>query len=138
MATATKKSSKSSSDSSTQKVKGLSGLGLVRVGKELRLELRQMLKMKREEFCRIVNVSPRTIAKVEAAAEEVDKLQRPYNEVYRLASALNEVVDPDSLEHWFTTPNESLGNLKPLEVIERGEIDRLWEIVFRLRSGIPS
>jgi hypothetical protein len=27
--------------------------------------------------------------------------------------------------------------LKPIEVIERGEIDRLWEMVYRLRSGIP-
>jgi hypothetical protein len=28
--------------------------------------------------------------------------------------------------------------LKPLEVLERGEIDRLWEMYYRLRSGMPS
>ncbi|NLS94750.1 MAG: DUF2384 domain-containing protein [Planctomycetaceae bacterium] len=57
--------------------------------------------------------------------------------VQELFRALSEVVEPDSLGDWFVTPNEAFGGSKPLEVIERGEIDRLWEIVYRLRSGIP-
>jgi hypothetical protein len=28
--------------------------------------------------------------------------------------------------------------LKPLEVIERGEIDRLWNMIFHLESGVTS
>jgi hypothetical protein len=38
---------------------------------------------------------------------------------------------------WFVTPNEAFGELKPIEMVERGEIDRLWDMVFRLRSGMP-
>lgn len=59
------------------------------------------------------------------------------NERHRLCEALSEVVDPDALGSWFKTPNEAFDGLKPIEVIERGEIDRLWEMVFRLRSGMP-
>jgi hypothetical protein len=33
--------------------------------------------------------------------------------------------------------NHAFGGLKPLEVIERGEIDRLWNMVYELRSGMP-
>ena len=121
----------------TQKIQGLAGAGLVRVGSESRLQLRDQLQMQRVVFCRVVNVSERTIAKVEATAERVEKLFRPYNEVFRLTEALSDVVDPDSLGTWFQTPNASFGELKPMEVIERGEIDRLWEMVFRLRSGMP-
>lgn len=119
------------------RVNGLQGKGLIQLGKESRLELRDRLQMPRVVFGRVVNVSERTIAKVEAEAEEVEKLRRPYNEVYRLCAALSEVVDPDSLGGWFVAPNDAFDGLKPIEVIERGEIDRLWEMVFRLRSGMP-
>jgi DNA-binding XRE family transcriptional regulator len=118
-------------------VRGLRGKGLIQLGKESRLELRDRLQMPRVVFGRVVNVSERTIAKVEAKAEQVEKLRRPYNEVYRLCEALSEVVDPDSLGGWFQTPNNAFDGLKPIEVIERGEIDRLWEMVYRLGSGIP-
>jgi DNA-binding XRE family transcriptional regulator len=119
------------------RVNGLQGRGLIQLGKESRLELRDRLQMPRVVFGRVVNVSERTIAKVEAEAVQVEKLRRPYNEVYRLCAALSEVVDPDSLGGWFVAPNDAFDGLKPIEVIERGEIDRLWEMVFRLRSGMP-
>ena len=60
------------------------------------------------------------------------------NEIDRLTEALREIVDPASLSTWFDTPNDVFGGLKPIEVIERGDIHRLWEMVFRLRSGIPA
>ena len=118
-------------------IQGLQGKGLIQLGKESRLELRDRLQMPRVTFGRVVNVSERTIAKVEANAEQVEKLRRPYNEIYRLHNALSEVIDPEALGGWFMSPNKAFGGLKPVEVIERGEIDRLWEMQFRLRSGMP-
>jgi hypothetical protein len=118
-------------------VRGLQGKGLLKIGKEARLELRDRLQMPRVLFGRIVNVSERTIAKVEAQAETAAKLRRPYNEVYRLYEALSEVVDPACLGNWFDTPHVAFDGLKPMEILERGEIDRLWDMVFRLRSGMP-
>ena len=120
-----------------RKISGLEGLGLLRLGKSSKLELRDRLQMQRVMFGRVVNVSERTIAKVESEAVPVEKLRRPYNEVFRLVEALSEVVDRDALGAWFTTPNDAFDGLKPIEVIERGEIDRLWELVFRLRAGLP-
>ncbi|QDT04258.1 hypothetical protein K227x_26480 [Rubripirellula lacrimiformis] len=121
----------------SKRIVGLKGQGLIQFGRESKLELRDRLAMPRTMFGRIVNVSERTIAKVESSSDNADKLKRPYNEVYRLWQALSEVVDPESLGLWFQTPNDALDGLKPLEVIERGEIDRLWNMVFRLRSGMP-
>ncbi|EMI20260.1 hypothetical protein RMSM_02812 [Rhodopirellula maiorica SM1] len=118
-------------------VRGLKGQGLLRLGRESKLELRDRLAMPRQMFGRMVNVSERTIAKVEANRDQADKLTRPYNEVYRLWEALSDVVDPESLGIWFQTPNDAFDGLKPMEVIERGEIDRLWNMVFQLRSGAP-
>jgi hypothetical protein len=139
MATRTKTKKRSTPTKSAitvVRVQGLEGKGLLQLGKESRLELRDRLQMPRVMFGRLVNVSERTIAKVETEAQEVEKLRRPYNEVFRLYQALSEVVQPDSLSGWFKNPNDALDGLKPIEVIERGEIDRLWDLVYRLRSGI--
>jgi hypothetical protein len=37
-----------------------------------------------------------------------------------------------------TTPCEELGSLKPVEVLERGEVDRLWRMVYLMGSGMPT
>ena len=139
MSTKTKKKPASGRSSAirVEPIRGLHGVRVVTVQGESKLELRYMLGMAREAFGRLVNVSVRTIAEVESTRKKVDKLQRNYVEVKRLCDSLCEVVDPDFLGEWFDAPNEALGGLKPIEVIERGEIDRLWEMFYRLRSGMP-
>ena len=84
-----------------------------------------------------VNVSPRALAAVEKEEMDVDKLKRPYAEAARLYEALSEVVEPAAIGPWFETPNEAFDGFKPMELIERGEIDRLWGMVYRLRTGAP-
>jgi len=121
-----------------KKITGINGYGLVRLGNKSALELRDRLAMPRQMFSRVVNVSERTIAEAETGKPAAEKLKRPYNEVYRLFQALSEVVDAESLGLWFQTPNDAFEGLKPVEVIERGEIDRLWNMVFQLRSGMPA
>ena len=119
-------------------IPGLQGVRVVKVkGGETKLELRNTLGMAREVFGRLVNVSVSTIVDVESKQKKVEKLQRNYVEVKRLCDALSEVVDPACLGDWFKNPSDAFGEFKPIEVIERGEIDRLWEMVYRLRSGMP-
>ena len=137
MATKTKEKTRAKPAVVSRAIHGLYGKGLIQFGKESRLELRDRLQMPRVTFGRVVNVAERTIAKVEAGAQQAEKMRRPYNEVYRLCEALSEVIEPNSLGSWFTTPNSAFDGLKPVEVIERGEIDRLWDMVYRLRSGSP-
>lgn len=49
-----------------------------------------------------------------------------------------EVIDPDFLGRWLQTPNDAFDGLKPLEVIDRGESDRIWSMIYFLRSGVAS
>ena len=53
----------------------------------------------------------------------------------RLVIVLAALFRPKTLGHWFDTPNPALAGLKPIEVIERGESDRLWQMIFNLKSG---
>jgi len=42
------------------------------------------------------------------------------------------------LGKWLETPNSAFGGLRPLEVIERGESDTIWQMIYFLRSGDAS
>jgi len=58
-------------------------------------------------------------------------------DVQQLRTALSEVIKEESIGAWLETPNPAFDELKPSEVIERGEIDRIWSMIFLLRSGVP-
>jgi hypothetical protein len=47
-------------------------------------------------------------------------------------------MKPDHVGLWLDTPNEAFSGLKPLDLIERGEIDRLWRMIFEGESGALS
>lgn len=58
-------------------------------------------------------------------------------ELEGLISALAEIMKRESIGPWLQTPNPAFDGLKPLEVIDRGEIDRIWAMIYYLRSGTP-
>ena len=57
-------------------------------------------------------------------------------ELQQLFTALEEVVESSAIDAWLTAPNDAFDGLKPLEVIERGEIERIWQMIDQLRSGV--
>jgi len=105
-------------------------------GKGRILVLRETLGLPRKDFARLVLSSERTIASIEAGRKPSPKTARELNELQRIIDALGEVVDSESIGDWLCEPNDAFGGLKPMEVIERGEADRIWEMIFYLRSGI--
>jgi len=83
-------------------------------------------------------ISERTLAKLERGQELNDSNKKHLSEIERLTEALEKVIDPDAVGRWLQQPNEALGGLKPLELVERGEIDRIWRMIFHLESGVAS
>lgn len=57
-------------------------------------------------------------------------------ELQRLQDKLAGVMDKKYIAEWLQTPNSAFDNLKPLEVIERGEDDRIWRMIFYMESGM--
>ncbi|MEX2389814.1 MAG: helix-turn-helix domain-containing protein [Phycisphaeraceae bacterium] len=100
--------------------------------------VRQKYGLPQAKFSRVVGVSTRTLAKLEHGEQPSEQVRRQVTEVERLYRALAEVVQEDAIGPWMEEPNEAFGRLKPLEVIERGEIDRLWAMIYDLRSGSPT
>jgi DNA-binding transcriptional regulator YiaG len=101
-------------------------------------EVRKKLGLTRKLFSRLTGYSERAIATWEGGGKPDEPGLRRIRETERFQAKLAEVIQPEAIPRWLDTPNDAFGGLKPLEVIERGEIDRLWQMIFYLESGIAS
>lgn len=101
------------------------------------LLIRQRLGFTRPQFARLLPISERSLAAIEKGGEAGEAITRSIAQIQRLVTALEEIIDPKVIGPWLTTPNDSFEGFKPLEVIERGEIDRIWQMIYELRSGSP-
>jgi hypothetical protein len=87
---------------------------------------------------RLTGFSERAIAGWEAGAPISGSATRRLLETERFRERLAQVVKPDAIPTWLETPNPAFDGFKPVEIIERGEIDRLWSMIFYLESGVAS
>ncbi len=102
------------------------------------IALCETYKLRREELGRLTGFSLRALA--EWASGKLPSLpaKRRLQEVRRLLDALAEIVKSESIPKWLHQPNPAFNRLTPLQVIELGEIDRLWAMVHDLGSGQAS
>jgi hypothetical protein len=100
--------------------------------------VRSELGVTREFFARMTGFSVRAISGWEAGRPLSEAAVRRVKEMKRLHDALAEGIRPEFIPQWLETPCEGLGGLKPVEVLERGETDRLWRTVFLIGSGMPT
>src|SRR5438067_6558251 len=92
--------------------------------------LRKELALSRREFSRLTGYSERAIVNWENGRVPDEPALRRIKELDRLRRRLCQVIKPTFIAEWLATPNDAFDGLKPLEVIERAEMDRLWEMVF--------
>jgi transcriptional regulator with XRE-family HTH domain len=100
--------------------------------------VRGRLGLSRKLFSRLAGFSERAIADWESGKPVSEPGLRRIKELDRFRDRLSEVVSADAIPAWLDTPNDAFDGLKPLEVIERGEIDRLWNMIFYLESGVAT
>lgn len=104
--------------------------------------LRARLGISQAIFARLLGVSSRTVSGWEAAGASAPALgatpHRRLVELDRLRVELAELVKADAVGPWLTKPNAAFERAKPLELIERGETDRLWSMIYEMSSGDPS
>jgi DNA-binding XRE family transcriptional regulator len=106
--------------------------------KPRRPDVREEFGLTRKTLARMTGLSERTLATREAGGKISEVGERAVTSVKRLLDALAEVVDKQAIAAWLEKPNEAFGGLKPVEVMERGETDRLWRMVYFMGSGAAS
>jgi transcriptional regulator with XRE-family HTH domain len=100
-------------------------------------DLRDELGLNRRLFSRLTGYSERAIAGWESGKELSEASRQRMVQIERLHQALARVIKPDFIAEWLQAPNDAFTGLKPIEVVERGEIDRIWRMIYELQSGMP-
>jgi hypothetical protein len=103
-----------------------------------------LLKIYRAEFhvtqaqlVRITGFSPRSVAKWSQGETPSPKQEKALVEMDRLFDGLARVIEPAQVGRWLTHPNPAFDGSTPLQVVERGELDRIWRMLYELESGQP-
>jgi hypothetical protein len=46
-------------------------------------------------------------------------------------------MQPKEVSHWLKEPNPAFEGSTPVQVIERGQMDRIWRMLYYAESGKP-
>lgn len=101
---------------------------------------KQLLKrhgVARADVTGLTGFSQRTVAAWAAGTQPSPAAQRQLVELQRLFDALSDLMETRYVGEWLKTPNPAFDGSTPLQVIERGEGDRIWRMVSQLETGEP-
>ncbi len=100
-------------------------------------KIRKQLSLSQPKFARVMGISIRRLADLEKGLAPSEPVRRRITEVGRLQRELAKVIRAEALGVWMDRPNKVFDNRRPIQVIEDGEIDLLWAMIYDLRSGNP-
>lgn len=89
----------------------------------------------RETLSRLTGFSLRTLANWSEGKRPTTSSTKKLGEIARLFDALNQQVKAEAIGPWLRRPNPAFQGSTPLQVIERGEIDRIWRLIWELETG---
>ena len=91
-----------------------------------------------DTLTRMTGFSLRAVSNWSQGSKPSSSTARRLTEIQRLFAALEKLVSPEAIGPWLKDPNPAFSGSTPLQVIERGETDRIWRMVYELESGEPA
>ena len=91
-----------------------------------------------DTLTRMTGFSLRAVSNWSQGSKPSSSTGRRLTEIKRLFAALERLVSPEAIGPWLKDPNPAFDGSTPLQVIERGETDRIWRMVYELESGEPA
>lgn len=86
---------------------------------------------------RLTGMSLRSVAKLRTGESPSAKQEKALVEMDRLFDGLARVMNTAQVGHWLTQPNAAFDGSTPQQVVERGETDRIWRMLYEIESGQP-
>jgi len=111
------------------------GTALARTGDSDVRRLSRTYHLSNEALSRVTGASPRTVSYWNAGTPPQRSSAQKIREVTRLFDALADIINAKVIGQWLQRPNKQFDGSTPLQVIERGETDRLWRMIWQLREG---
>lgn len=90
-----------------------------------------------DTFTRLTGFSPRAVAHWTQGRKPSASTERRLAELGRLFDELEKFVASENIGPWLKEPNPAFDGSTPLQVVERGETDRIWRMLYELESGEP-
>src|SRR5688572_12764096 len=87
-------------------------------------------QVSQEAFTRLTGFSPRAVANWASGRKPSDSTERRLTEFKRIFDALAKLVSAEAIGPWLKQPNQAFDGSTPLQVIERGEADRIWRMIY--------
>ena len=97
--------------------------------------LSRTYNLSNEAVSRVTGASPRTVSYWNAGVTPQRSSVQKLREVTRLFDALSDIIKAKSIGPWLQRPNDAFDGSTPLQVMERGESDRLWRMIWQIREG---
>ena len=106
----------------------------IRSGPRL-MQWRRTIGITRPAFARLSGCSERSLATQEAKKRLSLAKERNLNEARRLLLALCEIMDPDAVSDWLADPNDWFDRQSPVDLIQEGRIDQVWELIHHTKAA---
>ncbi len=100
-------------------------------------DIASRFKISHETLGRLTGFSLRAVCNWSQGRKRSSSTSRRLTEVNRLFAALEELVASEAIGPWLKTPSPAFDGSTPLQVIERGEADRIRRMVYELQSCEP-
>jgi DNA-binding XRE family transcriptional regulator len=100
--------------------------------------LREKLGVTQRVMAVLLGVTERTLNTLEAGGELSPAVQRRVTEIGRFYAELATVVKPAAIGKWLLKPTGAFDGYSAVDLIAGGKIDRIWKMIFMLRSGVSS
>lgn len=97
--------------------------------------LSRTYNLSNEAVSRVTGASPRTVSYWNAGVAPQRSSTQKIREVTRLFDALSDIIKAKAIGPWLQRPNDAFEGSTPLQVMERGENDRLWRMIWQIREG---
>ncbi len=90
-----------------------------------------------ETLSRMTGFSLRAVAGWSKGKAPSTPVRRALIEMDRLLDNLSRLMKPTDVGRWLKSPNSALDGATPVQVIESGQTDRIWRLLYFLESGEP-
>ena len=93
--------------------------------------------LRQETLSRMTGFSLRAVAGWSNGKSPSTPVRRALVEMDRLLDSLARLMKRKDVGRWLKAPNPALDGSTPVQVIERGQADRIWRLLYFLESGEP-
>lgn len=102
------------------------------------LRIRKSQGLTQPEMARLTGYSVRSIASWEAGHAINAAASRRLTSISRLCNALANIMPQQSVGNWLRAANSAFEGQTPMQLIERGESDRIWEMIHQINANVAS